>query len=447
VLLLSNRVDQKMIQKLFFATLFFPSTLAFIFPGNQVQPLYGTFAIAILFFGGVSRSPANVVGLILVLLILFYSVITLVFQSESVLFIALNALSYIFPVFAMLASRSISKRPNTRLFFFLVVSWFLLGFHQSFIPANLLSDALTETFSVFIGERFTMYRAVDGVGGRGSQFFTPEPASAASTLLLFAFFLEYFGAKKIFSMRKLFVLRLAIIAMVFMNKSATTMLVMTPYLFLLLLSMVLSRSSITERVLFLVVSCFCISAGLLLSGTDARFFEVIVWTAENLNRLTSSDIFLVLSEQAGARVSNFIFSYGSLLSNYGFGHGVAGWHIYENFLSVAERSGIWSAGYDANEVIKPWSYAALIAFDIGSPGLICLVLLISSVFSGLPMKRGSTLVFLLSSIFLLVCVPPTSSPVPWIIFGLIKSFDIVGFRGFRQKQSGTFEPSPQSATR
>lgn len=406
-----------------------------------MQPLYGLFAFLILARRGFILNAVNIAGVCLIALISTYAVGTILLRPESTLSILLNGASYLLPVVAMLAIRRTIERMKLRIFLIIIMSWLLIGLHQFLAPYNWFGDIMTALLFPLIGERFTMYRAVDGEGGRGSQFFTPEPASATGILLLFAFLTEYFLARGLLTKKTVVPLRIAIFLMVFINMSATAFIVMIPYLFFIAISTLRGLRLNCRAFINLVLSCLVILAAINFIGVSGRVFDVASWLFDNYDRIFSSVFLYVLSDQAGSRISNIIYSWGSLVNNYGLGHGVAGWNNYDTFLRVAERSQLWTLGFTDDAIIKPWSYASLVAFDIGWLGVIILAALIAMVLVTLPSISLVSFTFFASAIVLIIFVPPTSSPVPWVIFGLLGGLsparrDRIDIKYYRGEASG-----------
>ena len=404
---------------------FFPSTLFFLTKYNQCQPVYGIFTTLIFIYIFFKNKKIDRFLSILLFIICFYSFINLFFCSTSISFIIVNACGLLFPITVYPVFKLYQNRINQRVVYLSILAWSLLGFHQEFIPYNQISQTVENILTNFIGPRFSMYNENSITEGRGSQFFTPEPASATGVLILFWALNFYFYRKNQVSKTKYYCFSILIFFLVYLNQSVTSFILFIPFL----IYFFISTGNISLRWFFVLIIAVLV-VFLLFSKTDfgnVRFAHTLISLVEGFGK---NDMILLFNDFAGQRSFNFLYSYASICNNFGFGHLIDGWVSYDNFLNILKITKLNPnsfTNFDSVELyfvepIKPWSYLALLVYCTGVVGLIPAMLFFGNRIKHIKIIGDLfQMCVLLTSAFLILFVPPTSSPVPWLMLSLINN--------------------------
>jgi len=154
----------------------------------------------------------------------------------------------------------------------------------------------------------------------------------------------------------------------------------------------------------------------------------------------------MFAQMGGFRVLTMYVGYASLVENYAIGHGVASW--ITDFDRVARASGIYLEDYPlraeekALKVVKPNSYAATVAFDMGLIGLAPLVLFVALFLFAkaktrlLPPLFAVKFGILFLGILHVALFGLITLPMPWLLFCYVKFFNDTsdGFIGERENR-------------
>ena len=406
---------------------FFPSTLFFLFPNNQIQPVYVIPCIIALLGTKLYFIQKDIIPVLVLFMWLFiYFLISLSITNQNLFIIIMNYVSYLSPLILLIALRQnpINFRPG--IVFFCLVLWCLVSLHQRFVPVNLIGNLVQEVLQYFIADRFTMYQVSEATG-RGASGLTAEPAGAAIIFMQFVFFYRYFCQKQVFNLNQKIIWLLLMSALALCIISGTLAILMLTF-------MIGNFISSTKKLRFLSLSCAYLLSCIVLYQLNllGRVGRIVDDLVENLSWLVDTNIFYALTFFMGLRVYNWIFSYGSLSNNFGLGHLIAGWNDQEVMLNVIQRIGWYpndfaeytNRTYDGT-LIKPWSYGSIISFDLGVAGLICLAAFALMV---LKVTKRVFLADVLCGFVIIFFFPPVTAASPWII---------IAFSHERKKQVGT----------
>ena len=395
---------------------FFPSLLFFVFPNNQIQPVYFIFAALIFMKPQNLKIYSEGVPLILLLLVMsLYLPITFITYSEFILSTIINFISYLAPMFFFFCFRSSGIQLKVRWFTWVLFIWALVSFHQNFVPKNPIGDLLEEVLRIFIADRFSMYSIA--AGDRGGSGLTAEPAGAALIIVQFISLFRYFFLNGSFRHYEKHIWALLIFLLIISNTSGTLGLLLLVYVIVYF-----SNTGLYQR--FRMIIAFASgSLALYFLGMSGRIGSIITELIEKSDMLTSVNIFYALTVFMGMRVYNWIYSYGSLVANLGLGHLVAGWQHKENMVSVINTIG-WKPEYFQNftnityanhDFIKPWSFVSIISFDFGMLGFLLMV-----TFFALCWKKVSQTLRpeFFVGVTILLFFPPVSMATGWFLLAL-----------------------------
>ena len=138
----------------------------------------------------------------------------------------------------------------------------------------------------------------------------------------------------------------------------------------------------------------------------------------------------MFAQMGGFRVLTMYVGYASLEQNYAIGHGIASW--LTDFDRIARASGIYLEDYPLRaeekilKVVKPNSYAATVAFDMGVIGLAPLVLFLAFFLFAkaktrlLPPLFAMKFGILFSGILHVALFGLITLPLPWLLFCYVK---------------------------
>lgn len=396
---------------------FYPSTLFFIFPNNQIQPLY-VIPCGILMLGsGIRYIPTILLPVLILLLVTFcYFVSSLIFADDQFLSLFVNYLSYVSPLVLFITLVCNRAKVRCGMVLLTLILWTLVSIHQKFAPVNPIGNFVEEVLRHFIADRFSMYKSIESAG-RGASGLTAEPAGAAIICMQFIFFYRYFTVEYNFKTRKKLLWLSLITALVLCNTSGTLAILLGVLITGLFVTSVEKFRAISVTFVTLILIYALYSVGAL--GRVGRIVDEVL---DNLDWLLDVNIFYALTFFMGLRVYNWIYSYGSLSNNYGLGHLVAGWNNEEVMLTVIRKIGWYPTDFAPYTnityngiLIKPWSYASIVTFDFGMLGLACILALIWAVLRRVnKFFLGDVLV----GFVIIMFFPPVTMGVPWIIFAL-----------------------------
>ena len=124
----------------------------------------------------------------------------------------------------------------------------------------------------------------------------------------------------------------------------------------------------------------------------------------------------------GVRVYNWIYSYGSLLDNFGLGHLIMGWNSQETMDRVISGIGWFPSDFQnftnityEGIIIKPYTFLSVWAYDFGLPALTILFIFLVIVWFKTPKKFLPECIV---GIVILLLFPPITSATPWVIFAV-----------------------------
>jgi hypothetical protein len=386
----------------FFLT-FFPSTVFFILPSLS-QPVAALAALPLLFLFPTRNGPLTHWILILLFLIAGYMLVSLFVYEEIAGKILANGLSYMLPPLYLLAIQNRADQISVRVYRWALWLWLVIGIIQYFSVFSPIQGPLQSVLKVFIADRFLMthYTAT-----RGVMFFSSEPATAAPIILLFIVCPMFFRAQRTMSRREMFFSIAASLAMAAMNQSGTV-----AVLVLLVgvgaacdwLGTLRWRSKVLA-VAILALGIWGAGALSLALNSNLRAFVVLAQFARlaDPTRYSGRTIVAGLSAIGSERVVPLLQGYGSVVDNYGVGHGIASWNIESVVAHVEEvvgigvfdfaenrsENGIYSPDVGMGQT-KPQTFLATIAWDIGIPGLLTSVGMLLAVLSVARRQRRLT---------------------------------------------------------
>lgn len=324
----------------------------------------------------------------------------------------------------------LARNPPSGDRFFLCAAWLWIGMSlvQYLAPSLLRITGLEYLFSIII-KRFSS-AAISDV--RGVVGFSPEPSYAAQTLVGLWGTYAYLLDRRLTRGMPLGVynmpLFIGLLACVAVNKSISGLLFTAPLIAYVAIG--LARYNVKTitgllGILFAVLAGVYLSIDRIVSGfSDSRL-------AEFIEKLVQGDAdggpirgILSLSASFGShRTESVIVGYGSLVRSYGLGFGPGGWS--NHFLEVFEWMGfdvtqVHYFMYFAFENIKPYSYLAFVACDLGLPGLIIVAWIVCSVTRGRVLWTRPLVIILLGlSVFMLAVNTVASLPTGWWLLLLV----------------------------
>jgi hypothetical protein len=285
---------------------------------------------------------------------------------------------------------------------------------------------------VFIANRFLMtHYTLD----RGVMFFSSEPSTAAPIILLFILCALFFRAQRRISHREMIFSIAASLAMAAMNQSGTVavlILLVVVGVFCDWLGALRWRAKVLA-VAILTLGFWGVAALSLALNSNLRAFVVLAQIVRLVDpsRLSGRTIVAGLSAIGSERVAPLLQGYGSLVDNYGVGHGIASWNILSVVTHVEKVVGISVFDFAENLAengvhtpqggigqTKPQSFLSVIAWDTGVPGLLTALAVIMAVVSVARRHRRLTeyrYLFLVPGI--IYCAFFTQIPLvaPWLI--------------------------------
>ena len=295
--------------------------------------------------------------------------------------------------------------------------WTLISLHQILIPVNSVSDFLEDILKFFIADRYSIYKAAGGDGGRGASGFTGEPSGAAIVIILFLAMLKYYyQSGELNRTKKYFAISCSLI-LVYSNGSGTLWLLIGIYILFGIISL---KNNLLLTLIFASL-ILVISSDFM---PETRLQQIIWDFKSNMNLIFDVNVAYALTLFMGHRVYNWIYSYGSLFDNYGLGHLVMGWDSEKNMEQIIATIG-WFPSDFANFthityegiIIKPWSFFSIWLYDFGWPATIFFLIFIIIVLKKTPRQNIPEYAVAVTLFFLF---PPITAATQWIIFSICK---------------------------
>jgi hypothetical protein len=415
----------------FFLT-FFPATIYFILPSLS-QPVAALAVLPLLFLFPTRNGTLTRWILILLLVIAGYMVVSLFIYEEIAGKILANGFSYMLPPLYLLAMQNRADMISVRIYRWALRLWLGIGIIQYFSVFSPIQGPLQSVLKIFIADRFLMTHYT---ANRGVMFFSSEPATAAPIILLFTVCALFFRAQRNISRREMFFSIAASLAMAAMNQSGTVaVLVLLAGIgaFCDWLGALRWRSKVLA-VAMLTLGMWGVGALSLALSTNVRALIVLAQFARltDPNRNSGRALIAGLSAIGSERVVPLLQGYGSLVDQYGMGHGIASWNIESvvahvedvvgigvfDFAENRSENGIYSPGVGAGQT-KPQTFLATIAWDTGVPGLLASVAVMLAVVSiARRQRRLAEFRYLFLVPAMLHCAFFSQVPLlaPWLMF-------------------------------
>jgi hypothetical protein len=428
-------VKKSFLVNLVFMLSFFPF-LRLLPISAETQPIAGLVAMIIILLYGVKKSVYSLTLLWLIFIIADYYVLSIILRPYLFLEISLHTIAYFIPLFIFLSLYDKLDLLSPRLYFLVLGLWLALGLIQYFEFLSPVERGLDPFLNVFANRRFS-----GGYGGvRGAKFFSPEPAAASISIILFMVTGIFFYMVRRIGRTAMWLAILASAIMVFLNKSATAMMFVVLFFvgFLARYFVVFVRGltslSFPRRVLYvplcviLVLASVWFSSAILTNkyGYHSRFLQVTenAWNQVIVQRDVSLS---TLAYIGGWRFPTVYVGYCSLGQNYGLGRGVAAW--LTDFDQVARSCGIRLGDFAFSfsgrrelPTLKPCSYGSTLAFDTGVFGLTSLLVfmglfLYQKLYNGFTVHVSAVKWGMLSLVlFSILVMGVLSVPMPWLLF-------------------------------
>ena len=268
---------------------FFPSTLYFAFPQNEIQPAYLLPCVLILFYKSIKGSMQNKALIYALIISFLYLPLSIISASHLV-----NYVSYIAPILLFLTLSSSEYQFRLKFFLIIIYLWTAISLHQLLVPANLISDSVEKVLQFFIADRFSFYNISGGVGGRGASGLTGEPSGAAIVIILVVTLLRYYISNSVIKGRKKYFAIMCTLCLCVTNGSGTLVVLLLIYFFSYLL--INLRVLVSKQVLLSIMVFFIIvwlaSANLL---PEIRALQIIWELDDNLEFLKGINIAYALT--------------------------------------------------------------------------------------------------------------------------------------------------------
>ena len=318
--------------------------------GTDTQPNALVMSALLLF--AINNKRLNLPIILLWVLFLF-SLFRAVTSSLSVFETLKNILNYLSAPMICLAAYNVfikmKFRLSFRLFMFVVLSYFTVGFMQMFVDPEFMTFLLNQ------GARGVM------LGGRGVVSLCPEPAFYGSICLFFIVFslLQYSGRQNLYS------IPLLVIQLVFFSQSATSIIILLAGLlvFMVLQLLRFRMSYVLASVMVLIL--FTGFRGTLQdSYTDSRASILINEIIENPLLIAQIDV------SAGVRITSSISPFLAMKHNAFMPMGMG---RYKDFVSDLYKEGHYPkllSVYIVNEIGRLGGGINMILFHLGFIGLL-----------------------------------------------------------------------------
>jgi hypothetical protein len=423
--------DKTYLINLVFILSFFPFIKFIPFITAEAQPIAALVAFIYLF--KYSR-PINKYIIFYFSIIFLYFVIALLkylfFNSTGELLINStieSTLILLTPILIYLVLLNNLDLVSVNTFRFVQYSWFIISILQAYFPFLLnitgVSFILTSIIPRFLSESIG--------GSRGVSAFAPEPSYAAQVIIVIILFGFFMYKKNQIKTKEFYFIIFADLMMIIANKSGSIYLFLILYLFFYFavdLSNILKSPIYLIKNIFIIFTSFivlCLLALIFIAfqlSENSRLGDAVnVVSSNNYNYFGFFDLLDITNQLGSQRTITVFVGYFNAFDTYGFGSGLGSWA--NNFINSLEKSGLKTDKIDffiSNGVtnLKPYSYAALLAFDTGFVGLISLsMIFVSSFFTKLNYKvsqYGWSCLFL--SLFMLYFNTVASLPCAWIIY-------------------------------
>lgn len=396
----------------------------------ETQPIAGIIALVILLIYGVKRTRYSIALLWLVYVVIGYYFITITFRPFLIPKIALHTIAHLIPLFVFLALYDKMNLLSVKLYFLVLLLWLGLGLIQSFdfaSPLKVLTD-------VVLGHLIADYQSSSFGGARGVAFFSQEPSAGANIVVLLMLTGVFFYTVGRISKRSMWLAVTASIVMAILNKSGTVGFLVTVFALGLFVGYLVALAK-TGRMVVLMRKFVCIAAvaailiaGLLMLVSKFQYSSRFV----NVAKIVYNDIivrkqlsFYVMAKIGGFRFLTVYVGYRSIFDNFGLGHGIASY--LTEFDRMAKAAGVVFSDYPLREserwlkVVKPDSYSATVALDVGVVGLLPLLSFLGFFLFSKPMVRlgPGVLVAKWGMLFVgllrILLLGFISLPMPWLV--------------------------------
>ncbi|MBI4653432.1 MAG: hypothetical protein HY752_00295 [Nitrospirae bacterium] len=280
-----------------------------------------------------------------------------------------------------------------------------------------------------------------GLGGRGVSFLAQEPSGAGFIVTLMLATGAYFYminkiSGKVFSM-----ITIAVLTMLFMNKSGTTFLLLFIF-FSVLLFMLFWYSSLAKKIKAFFMTMPIVPIFVIVTIITLNYYTDTVKFVALLNKLInlveSESIFSYggIASLSGGRFITVAMGYASLYYGFGMGHGIASYQDMYSKLSTLLNLNWYrysiSQRFASGEEQKPNAYGAIITLDMGVIGLGLLILIVYHCWRSRDkvkywgqetILRKSLLVSIFSTaIFIIFFRSTTTMPVAWVMLAYVHDF-------------------------
>jgi hypothetical protein len=411
-----------------FILCFFPSLLYFAFR-SETQPLAALPALFLLFLRPIKIDRLSVPAMTLLVVLIGYSLYSLVRSSSEAGAILLNGGSYAAPVIVFLALYDKLHLVSVRMFRIALWAWFIIGSVQflHLLPGPLMG-LVEDVGKLLITPRFYMITPADSV--RGVNFFTPEPAYAAPMVILLGYTAVYLRQIGRITSKQQWGALAICGAMCVYNLSGTMA-------FLVLLTGVgaglwwISRRPLKALAVVLLVGVAAFawlntvqSEQSAKPDKQVRVMQVVSITADMINGNAGLRPMTALVIIGGQRLIPMLVCYASLLDNDGLGHGIASWtntgtmnHL-KDFAGLSQNDYADYLSFELWKIVNdnPHSLAAALVVDTGLFGIIPFIAIII----GAAIRRNDsssalTVSMLVVAVIWLLVFPPITLAVPWLL--------------------------------
>jgi hypothetical protein len=397
----------------------------------ETQPVAGIIGLIIILRFGIRRNIFSLLLLWFIFTVLGYYMVTSVLKPSLLPKITLNTIAYFIPLFVFLSLQDKMHLLSVKLYFIILYLWLGLGLLQYFnfiAPLNSLIESVLQRI-------ISRYQSGTYGGARGVAFFSQEPAAGAKSIILLMITGIFFYAAGRISKKSMWLAIAASLLMILLNKSGTGGFLIAIFLFGLFIGYCVAcirdgKFFLFVRKLVLIPAMITLLvAGFLALVSKYNYRSRFIESANVMYKavfIHGKPNLYTFAMAGGFRYLTLYVGYASLVENYAVGHGVASW--ITDFDRVARASGIYMEDYPLREeekvlkVVKPNSYAATVAFDMGVLGLAPLILfMIFILFSKARERLSSQFLaakygMLFTGIAHVLIFGLITLPVPWLLF-------------------------------
>ena len=327
-------------------------------------------------------------------------------------YIVLTFITFVIPVASFFHFYEGLHKITPKVFKYVVYVWTGLAFSQLFFPGLLKFFFLDKLFTYLI-PRFSSGSLAEW--NRGVVIFTPEPSYAAHIIFLFISMSIYMRYQEKISKKAFRIITGCNIFMIVATASGTAGVIVALLIFFYL--------CFTFNLKSLIVTCVTVFFAQFFFF-DLRFISVFSQVFKEINSTNEfafSSLLNVATALGSTREFSVSVAYSSLFNGNWFGYGIGSWSylflekMFEfdynpDVVSRFRRDGLWN--------LKPYSYGALVAFDLGLLGYSLFIFMFRKVFMKFSSISAIGKSIVSVSVLMILFHTLVSLPVYWITLSI-----------------------------